>query len=650
MALGSLTYVEIGGVDVSDYVSTWSAPERLNVTVEEAEILLAGNVASVLTIDNEQTVVIKRGPTTGSENIIFRGFVKLWSPKGAMIEVSVENKLGQLARKQITNTYDKDNDVQAGVLSAIVEDMVTSYGGLTITVTNSTGYARPLVVYPCNRDFVLERVDKLREVLDWVLRYDHTLDTVIFEPKGETINSTILQYNTDGSTNIHNVPKWEIDSVDMINKVEVIGRSLEGLKTETFSGDSSTTVFTLAGTPAQTEVFIGGTKQVLGIEGSSASYDYTVKQHLKQIVFSSAPTTGSDNVIVNYGSFTPISVILEDSESIENYGQTDPLTGEKIPFERSFNYEDVVTVEDAEQRAEELLSRFSNPLKSTVLEIDHFSEVVRAGQSIRVIDAVNNIDEFFIVVEVLHRYPEPVDIIHVGQERFNDKNTLLAVEDRLKKLENREFKNIDYATIRKDLNKAFRLIPYSGVLHRDTSYDGAWGKGFGDGSSKNDYDWGEAGALWQNTYTNSPTTYSIVHPDNLYEEDFSTEDFLDSGNTTATFTIATQQVSFSGTQDLVLQNVHLRIGGTVASPTSITKINVRVPLARITGNAPTVYAKTTSAGTWEEITGDVTADVGAYHTFSVAGSGVWLKVTKEDGSLNSNLLSNGAGIYCQVVS
>jgi len=628
--ISTKTHVEINGVDVSSYIVNWQVPERLNITIEEASILLAGNISEALTLNNEQTVLIQRGKTDGTEETIFRGFVKMHSPKGATVEVIAENKLGQLGRRQVTNTYDKDVDPQAGILSEIAEDIITTYGGLTAAVTDSTASSRPLDVYICNRDNCLERIERLREVLDWVLRYDHENDNAIFEPKGNSEHPSVLRYNISGSSNVHNTPKWDIDSEGMVNRVEVVGRPLEDLKTELFSGDAAETTFTLAETPLQTEVFISGVKKILGVTDSTSTFDYTVKQHLKQIIFTSPPASDTNNIEVNYGVFRPISITLEDNDSIETYCPDDPLTGEKLPFEKTYKMDDVVTVADAEKRAEEILAHLAQPIKSAVLEVDHQTTTIRAGMSIRVVDEVNGFDERFIVEDVDHRWPEPVDLVSVGQERIFQKNTLIAIEDRLKKVEKRELRNIDLVLIRKDSSKDVRVYGYNETQLRDVTVDGAWGKGFGDGvGGLADYTWGETGAIWQNAYTNSPTKVAIVWPGDKAEEDFTDDNLIDTGTSTSTIDTSTDfDVTFgSPAETLILGPVHMGIGGTTTTPQSINVLNVRVPAERISGSFDTVEVSSDNASTWETITGDVTLAAGTDHTFGTPGPTIWLRFT-----------------------
>lgn len=533
--VGSKTYVTINGVNVTNHVLGWSAPEVLYQSVEEVNINLSKTVSSLITIVNEQEVVIKRGKTTGQEAFYFRGFLKMWSPKGITIEVVVKNKLHQLERREVTNVY-TDDDEQAGVLSAIAEDLMTTHGGFSsATVTDSSSFSRPLNAYPCQYDQVLERVEKIRQVLDWVLRYDYENDLPVLEPKANTVHPFVIRHSSDSTSNVLNSPKWEYDSDDIINRVRVVGRAATDIKTVTANGDGSTTVFALNDTPGETEIFISGVKQVMGVIDQDVTFDYSVNQAKKTITFVTAPPSGTGNITVNYGVSKPPSMTIDDEDSIDTYGLS----------ERTFYFEDVVTQADAEKRAEEIKSRFAQPLKSTMLEVYHTLTPIRVGMSIRVVDDLNNIDEYFIVTEVLHQWPSAYDIVHVGQERVFERTSLLAVEDRLAKLEKREFLNIGIIPIRKDANKEFRLSCYAGILTRDTSVDGAWGKGFGNVTDADNLTWGATGAVWQSTYTNDPAVYSIIWPSDKYEEDFSEDFFVDTDYTTATIDTVNNEVSFA---------------------------------------------------------------------------------------------------------
>lgn len=634
--VGSQTYVEVAGVDVTSKVISWFSTERLTVLIDVATIVFAGDVETLVSLTNKSNVVIKRGKVTGSENVIFRGFIEVKRNDDLNVVVECQGKISQAARRQITNTYDKNNDPQAGVLSDIFEDIMETYAGLSFTVTDSSSYQGQLLdVYSCNRDFCLERCDELRQVLDWVIRWDYDNDIGLFEPKGTTVHPVVFRHNLTGGTTVHNTPVWERDSSSMVNEVEVVGRSQEEIHTQSFTASASQTVFTLDSTPGQTEVTVNGTKQVLGVPSSTETYDYTVQQHLKTVTFESA-MSGGESVVINYGRLKPVSVTLQDPDSIDTYCPTDTVSGEKLPFQRTFKFEDVVTVPDAEVRAEELLEHYKDPLLNTIIEIDHQTTPVRAGMSVRAVDTVEGIDDFFFVTEIVHQWPTPVDIVNIGQERVFDKETELAIEDRLRKLERREVQNIDFINLRRDIEKVFRMYGCMIIYRRDTSVDGEWGRGFGDGVDDNELGWGGTDAVWQNSWTESNVIYSVGWSDNLSEEDFTDDELIDTATMTGTLDTSAATVTLTAGQTAIFGPCHLRIGGDQSTPTSITGVRVRLVSDQITsGSITTVEVKSSSGGSWETVTGDITTAIGATHTFTTPGIAVYVRLTSSGGAVLS---------------
>ena len=85
--------------------------------------------------------------------------------------------------------YEVITDSQAGVISAIAEDLITSIGGLSARVVDS-GSVLVLQKFICNDDTVLERLQALAKVLNWQLYWDDSTEEVVFEPEGTTSYST----------------------------------------------------------------------------------------------------------------------------------------------------------------------------------------------------------------------------------------------------------------------------------------------------------------------------------------------------------------------------------------------------------------------------------------------------------------------------
>jgi len=531
---GSKTYVEINGVDVTDYVAWYEVTDSIREEIGEAKIFLGINVTDVIDIKNNDSVIIKRGKVTGGEHYLFRGNVSLKSPKGMGFEVTAKNKLWQLQRREVTELYESSGST-GGVISEIAKDLIETYGGLTADVEDS-GSEFVFSRFPCIRDKVLERLQKLRRILNWVLRYDPENDKVVFKNKGTELGSQILRINYDGTTNVGRVPKWDWDTEDIINSVTVVGAPVLEWRKETFNGDGSTKEFALSKTPEIVEVEVNGTRQVMGVaDGTSGSYDFVVDKENKKIIFETAPGSGTDNVVVNYAIHVSITVTRRDENSIADYDLS----------EDTFVYPDIRTVADAELKAQELLDRFSQPTPTTnQLPVEQTDEPIRAGQTLRVEDNINNVTTSLVVIRIAYRWPDIYDVIDIGQEPVMERRTIQDIEDRISKLEKIEARNIDFINRVVYLRDDVRCRAELEVQERDVSYDGAWGIGFGDGTTKKTYAWGESGGKWQDTYTNTPVTVSICHQDNQYEEEFVDTRFVISDETTATVDTANNEVRF----------------------------------------------------------------------------------------------------------
>lgn len=107
-------------------------------------------------------------------------------------------------------------------------------------------------------------------------------------------------------------------SVDVVGRQEVLGSVNTN---ETFSGDGSTTTFTLSNTPVVPEsetVEVDGSQQTRGT-------DYTIDYETGVITFTTAPSSGTDNISVTYDYFDSV-----DETSITYKPTVDPFTFKEI--------------------------------------------------------------------------------------------------------------------------------------------------------------------------------------------------------------------------------------------------------------------------------------------------------------------------------
>lgn len=527
-SLANLTYVTIGGIEVTGYVISWDYGVGIEEGIDEAHILVVKTIEEYTTVNNGNEVVIKRGRTTGQESTIFRGNISLVSPKGAFLEISCQDKLSNLANKEITNVFEDQK------ISEIATSLVETYGGLTISADDS-GEASNLNRFICNYDKIYERLTTLRKIMNWAMYYDAEQDKVIFKNKGSTSNTFVIKYDTTGTTNVGAIIRWDYDTENMVNSVTVVGGPVLDWKKDTFSGDASTKTFTLTSIPEHLEVEISGVRKTMGVLDGKSSYDYTVDKTNKTITFVTAPASASNNIVANYAIYVPVTVQRKDEDSISTYGLV----------EDTYYYPDILTVADAELKAQEILDRFSTPIPTTSnLPIEQPTNPIKPGDKIQVNDTINNVVRELIVTRIEYRWPDVHDIISLGMELIMDRLTVTEIEERVSKLEKREAQNIDFVNIVVSFNDYLRVKGELQIQIIDTSLDGAWGIGFSNNTDSKVLAWNAAGAVWQSTYTGSTTTESIVHQDDQYEEELLNTDYVVTEQTTATIDTSAGTVTF----------------------------------------------------------------------------------------------------------
>jgi hypothetical protein len=525
----SFTYVTIAGVDVTDYITDWEYSAGIDNSIDEAHLQIDKSVFSILTFNNGDEIIIRRGPVTGQENIIFRGNIDTYSPKGLLIEIKAKDKLNRLSSTEITNVFEDSK------ISTIATSLIETYGGLTADVEDS-GDASIFDRFICNYDKIYERLQTLRKIMNWILYYDAENDKVVFKSKGSTINSHTILINSTGTTNVYSIPKWNYDTDNMVNSITIVGAPVLDWKYEVFSGDGVTKEFTINSVPEHVEIeYPAGTRNTLGILDGKSTYDYTVDKSTKKIIFKEAPGVGVDNIIVNYATYVPVTVQRKDEDSISTYGAV----------EDTYYYPDILTVADAELKAQEILERFSMPTPTcNMLQIEPPSTLLKPGDQILIDDTINNINRLLTVTRINYSWPEFWDLVDLGQENVQDRMTVTELQERVSKLEKREAQNVDFVNIVVSFNDYLRVKGELQVQVIDTSLDGTWGVGFSNGTSSKVLTWGAAGALWQSTYTGATTTESITHQDDQYEEEFMDTDYVITDETTATIDTTNGTVTF----------------------------------------------------------------------------------------------------------
>ena len=430
-----LTYVTIAGTNITSFVLSWNVTDTFGDEIPDAKIVFGKNIlVSYPSILNGQEVIIKRGYTTGQEETVFDGYIDEINKNKSIVEITAKNKLIKLVKSNVNNTYDKNIDSQAGVGSAIMIDLITTYGDLSADTTSviSTGSIIIIDKFFCKKTDVFERLRMLCNVFDYQIYYSYSDNKVHCEPIGYTSNTNVL---TVGTT-VANVPKWEKDSSQLINQIEVDGA--EQLVETTESGrigvtsGYTTTDVTLLNIPYSVKVYANSsnpptTLRTGGVPNSTITFDYYVDNNVRKIVWNSGTYNppANDYVEVRYSYPAPIPVIQKRQSSIDLYGLSETIK----------KFSDIHTVEDAIKRGQLYLDTYSVPFIRTEPFVPSISSSYAVGQTVSIVDGYNNENRSLVITKIKKKFPHNYDVITAGDKEYSIAAYQQQTLDRIKRLE-----------------------------------------------------------------------------------------------------------------------------------------------------------------------------------------------------------------------
>lgn len=606
----------IGGVVISNnYVlaNTEITLSRENTEGNSASLILSKTSLDVYTITEGMEVIIKRGLVTAS-NTVFKGRVyNIKENNGGELVLTCYDHLYELKFLLFTKSYDRNNDPEAGEVSAIAQDIIEN-GGFTASVisTGTTGSDITVDKFKSDRKNRLNRLKVLSTIVNYVLYEDYNNDWIRFEPEAYSTYPNTLEVGV----NVYNAPTWKSNLSSVRNKLYVDGAFEADTRIESFSGTGSETTFTLSNVAETLKVTVGGTLQVLGVEGSSSGYDYTHDKDLKKIVFESGsiPGSGTDNVVVEYTTLVPYTSVGQDDASIAAYGVT---------REESYTFKDIRTSEDADARLASILEKLKDPSVSTKLQTDELT--IKPGQKVSVVDSNNPIrNGEYVVDKVVITYPNPVDVVTVGTELFDVNDLIESVNERLKAVESRDdltseilrqLINIFTSVVVESQYFTIEKLSISGsdTLYWDSTTNGIWAD--------------DAGTVGNDWADDSDDVYDdslkvIVQGNNTYREFVLDSDFVDSATGV---TVNTSNNRFEFVADGVL----------VLGP--LSKNNVMSSFTLTTGDITgsfTYEVSNDDKSTWETV-----PLLGTSQSFVTSGNGgVYVRIT-ESASTTATLSS-----------
>ncbi len=454
MALGQplLDHVEIDSVSVDDYKAifnnnSWEINDNRKeaMRVKSGIIYLSRAVESVLTMDgslNGKLVTIQRGVASATEKYIFRGHVVNVRVTGNKYIVTIADKLASISKRKVTTSYDINIDSEVGKFSEIFKSLINDHTNLTADATSvqDSGTIRTLNKFICKGASVYERCATLMETIGWQAFYNPEDDLVYANPPGYVNQST----NIVEGTNIVKNPKWDMDSSQLFNKVEIRGAVQEVETTE--SGRIGTTTgyttsnIQLTKEPKSVKVYADSsnpptTLRIGGVENSTESYDYLVDPDLKQIIWSDTYTpAGTDYVEVLYSYLEPAPVVTDDEASIIAYSE-DPLIPD--PKEIVLHKNDITNVADAEIYANQYLDEHKDAIYHARIQVTNVSDIA-TGQRVYINNPTNDKVGYYYVISTKQSAPYSKDEIEVASVVINEAGYVWNVDQRVKRLEELE--------------------------------------------------------------------------------------------------------------------------------------------------------------------------------------------------------------------
>ena len=317
--------------------------------------------------------------------LIFHGIVQKIKTSGIK-EVEVYDYGAELLQRTVNEIFNDQSPEE------IIESIINDYTTLTYVSTITSGIT--ISTYVANKKKAWDVVTELSEVLLANFRVDQNKNFQL-ELEGNTKSSKSITTGTLGNAILDGT--WKEDKSKLVNSATVDGddRQIFEREPELFSGDGSTTEFSLSEIPLDIKVeHPVGTIKTGYVEGSSTG-DYTIDRDNKKVIFDTAPGSGTDNIQVTYTVSIPISVRRKSKGSIDIYGQHDK--NYKKPYIKTRN--------DARDLALFIINRFSQPLKSATFIITSNTEFYDfnswlPNQVVDVTDNIFNISGSYIIREV----------------------------------------------------------------------------------------------------------------------------------------------------------------------------------------------------------------------------------------------------------
>lgn len=580
--------------DSTNYdITSFEIKQEGSSAIDETTFSVSRDHDSIFSIGDDVSI----GYVSGSFVTVFAGDIVRKEISEELV-CTMESYGGRLNRIMVSELYESQSPED------IAQDLVDNNSSLTYASTAASGVT--ITKFVVRDETIADALKRLTGLLDWQIRTDNDKN-FYFEPSGNTNSNVVL---TVGS-NCRLSSNWKENPNKLVNSVTFIGGKARFTTLDNFTSGDGQTEFSLSYKPVgNVRVLVDAVEKVGGQDGSVASYDYTVDDENKKIIFEAGVALNAD-VDVYYEYEIPIKIIAKDEDSIAAYTE----------FTKKITNNNIKTMADARKLVSKILTTYSSPAKNGVL-LTNYDTDVNVGESVNVIDSFNSVNDWFVVNKLTLTYPGGDKEIELGTPELSLLDWNQEVDARIKALEQKQDSGDvvqKYVSFKEDVlvsQKMGRVRVRTDTLGHSFILGSAGNGVLGVNTGTEDGEQqvlGEAGRV--------ETVVRVVNPGLTMIERFEFTTFKDASNTTADWDTSNSRLAMSSSGD------HMVAYNTVATSLSVF-LNVEDVVSVTLTADETVYGSdqilyylsANGGGAWEEVTN------GTAHTFVNSDNDLRFKV------------------------
>ena len=259
---------------------------------------------------------------------------------------------------------------------------------------------------------VLDVITDLARISNRTWRTD-SVSNFFFEPFSFRITTITYTHGVDSG-----IFESGEDDTELVNDLIILGENKKFMAEETFSGDNSTTDFTLAEKASSSRVTISGTQQAPEI-------DYEIDTENRKLKFTIAPPTGSNNILIEYEYEKPLYVRQTRQASITANGRRAKRL--IMPWIREYA--------DGVRFASSYLNVFQNVKKKVTVQILGLEHRIKENDVIALVNSIKGIAGTFLVKGIKFKYPKVATILQTGEFSFDEQESRKQVLEKIHDLE-----------------------------------------------------------------------------------------------------------------------------------------------------------------------------------------------------------------------